>query len=735
MRKGRVVVLAFLAASACTLCTAGSAGANHSQTELVSIGPSGANGPLDAHYGGISRDGSRVYFTTTERLVSADTDSSVDVYERSGGTTTTLISTGPINGNGANDARFDGVSADGTRVFFDTSERLTSTDTDTGRDVYQRSGGTTTQLSIGPAGGNTGIDSFYAGSSTDGTKVFIVSYDKLTNDDTDDGRKDVYERSGGTTTLISTGGSGPYGADYDGATPDGTHVFFHSDESLVASDTDGIRDVYEHSGGTTRQVSTGPVNGNGPFLPLWKGVSQDGSRAFFETSEQLTTSDTDSYADVYERSGGTTTKLSLGPNGGNGAYDANFVRASVDGSKIWLETREPLVSSDTDGFCEDEFGQFTLPCFDVYQRSGGNTTLISAGGNGSYDASFAAATADGTHVFFHTSESLSPEDDSSSTFDIYDRSGGNTTLVSVGGTGAAFLEGISQDGARVFFSTYDQLVGADTDNLPDVYERYGRATTLISTGPTSTSGSNFAVYDSNSEDGTKVFFDTDERLTSDDTDSSFDTYSATTGYPRPKGATPALVSLVPAFNQCVVPNRTHGPPLSLPSCSPPVQSSSYLTVGTPDVNGAVANSAGSVRMDVVAGDPATPADEADNLLAVSVKDVRKKSDLSDYGGQLRAAVSLQITDRYNGASLTDSGTASNITFAFSVPCQVTSDTAIGSTCSIRTTADALGAGTVREGKRAIWELGQVRVFDGGADGIGSTAADNTLFMVEGIFVP
>ena len=384
---------------------ASEAAANHSQTDLISIGPTGGNAAVGAHYAGMSVDGSRIYFTTDESLVGADTDSSDDVYERAGATTT-LISTGPINGNGAHQARFGGVSADGTRVFFDTSEQLTTTDTDTARDVYERSGGATTQLSIGPNGGNSAIDSFYAGSSTDGTRVFMLSYDPLTANDTDTGRKDVYERSGGTTTLMSTGGNGPYGAEFDGATPDGTHVFFHTDESLVGSDSDGIADVYDHSGGSTTQVSTGPINGNGAFIPIWKGVSQDGSRAFFETSEPLVASDTDSNRDAYERSGGTTTKLSLGPNGGNGAFDANFLRASADGSKVWLETREPLVSSDTDGFCEDEVGGFTLPCLDVYERSGGSTTLISTGGNGSHEASFASATPDGTHVFFHTTESL-----------------------------------------------------------------------------------------------------------------------------------------------------------------------------------------------------------------------------------------------------------------------------------------------------------------------------------------
>src|SRR5437588_6457647 len=88
---------------------------NHSQTDLLSIGPNGGNGPADVIYGGATPDGSHVYFTTTESLVSADTDNSMDVYERVG-TTTTLISTGPTGGNGPFDASFGGVSADGTHV-------------------------------------------------------------------------------------------------------------------------------------------------------------------------------------------------------------------------------------------------------------------------------------------------------------------------------------------------------------------------------------------------------------------------------------------------------------------------------------------------------------------------------------------------------------------------------------------------------------------------------------------
>ena len=45
------------------------------------------------------------------------------------------------------------------------------------------------------------------------------------------------------------------------------------------------------------------------------------------------------------------------------------------------------------------------------------------------------------------------------------------------------------------------------------------------------------------------------------------------------------------------------------------------------------------------------------------------------------------------------------------------------------------ADIAREGQRAIWELGQIQVFDGGSDGDGDTTGDNTLFAVQGAFAP
>ncbi len=60
---------------------------------------------------------------------------------------------------------------------------------------------------------------------------------------------------------------------------------------------------------------------------------------------------------------------------------------------------------------------------------------------------------------------------------------------------------------------------------------------------------------------------------------------------------------------------------------------------------------------------------------------------------------------------------------------------MGSNCNTLTSAKAVVPGLITGGKRAIWELGQVSVYDGGADDDADTAGDNTLFMTQGIMVP
>ena len=331
--------------------------------------PSSAGAGVD--FSGASEFGTKVFFETDEQLAATDTDSSTDVYERSGGATT-QVSQGAINGNGANDVLWIGASSDGTKVFFQTSERLAATDTDSNTDVYQRSGGGyDAGLDQHRRHGERANNATFDGASDDGTKVFFTTNEQLAATDTDSSF-DVYQRSGGVTTQVSTNTAGTANGGerrhlrrrlerrLQGLLRDHRAAGRHR-HRLELRRLRALRRV-------TTQVSTntaGTANGaNTAVLPRRLGA--DGSKVFFETDEQLAATDTDSSFDVYQRSGGVTTQVSTNTAGtANAANSAGFDGASSDGSKVFFETDEQLAASDTDS------------SLDVYQRSGGVTTQVS----------------------------------------------------------------------------------------------------------------------------------------------------------------------------------------------------------------------------------------------------------------------------------------------------------------------------------------------------------------------
>jgi hypothetical protein len=218
-------------------------------------------------------------------------------------------------------------------------------------------------------------------------------------------------------------------------------------------------------------------------------------------------------------------------------------------------------------------------------------------------------------------------------------------------------------------------------------------------------------------------------------------------HPRPKGATPLYASIVPAQQACAAPNRQHGPPLAFPSCNPPVATSQSVTIGTPDANGAPANSIGFVKLVVVAGIPGPPED-SDVLITSSVSDVRcitgttacgnaNAADGPDYVGELQGTAQIQITDHWNAIAPgggPDAATVIPIPFPVPAACANTASTAEGGLCTANTSANATVPGAVKDGKRAVIEIGQIQINDGGDDGLNSTTP-NTLFEVQGIFIP
>jgi len=159
-----------------------------------------------------------------------------------------------------------------------------------------------------------------------------------------------------------------------------------------------------------------------------------------------------------------------------------------------------------------------------------------------------------------------------------------------------------------------------------------------------------------------------------------------------------------------------------------------LTMASPHLTVGPAGFVGSVRLGAMRGDPGTPADEADVPIRVQLTDIRRAGDLSDYPGEVELALDLQITDAQPLGDAAELGTTTRISYSVPVDCAATVDTATGGSCEITTSADTIAPGTIREGWRTLWQLGQVRVLDGGADDRAATA-DNVVFATQGIFVP
>lgn len=711
------------------------ASAEHALIERVSVGPNGGNGPTHAFAENTSADGKAVVFSTAEALVVDDTDGCRDLYLRRGGVTALL--TGGLPG-GDCFPNEGGISSDGTRVVFSTSEQLTADDTDNQGDIYLWSNGVTTRVSLGPSGGNgPHLGRMYenVGFSEDGNVVVFGTFEQLVPEDTD-AKFDLYKRSGGVTTLL-TPGTNPTGDSYFPllSKPDGARVFIVTDEPLLPEDTDSSSDVYELTGGTTTLLSAGLVGGNAEIDVLRVSISRDGSHVVFTTTESLVPEDLDSVRDIYDSQDGVLRLVSTGPAGGNAPTAANLLSGAhgvSDDGRVFFLTSESLVAADTDGEV------------DLYMHADGTTTLLSmgtSGGNGPQPVIGNAISRDGTHAYFSTFESLSPED-GDTRHDLYEWANGSVRPVSPPCLAAdpcqsvtPMFAAVSDDGSRVFFTSGEMLVPSVPGGLPKLYERHGDTVTVVLDPEGNTLPFTYRL----SRDGDRLTFNFSEPLLSGDTDDQQDIYTISlgTGYPRPKAAPWQRISLVPAYVACAAPNREHGPPLDFGSCAPPQQSSSHLTVGTADSNGQPTNSYNYLRFSAQVGDPSTAEDEADIRLNATFSDIRWASDLSDYTGALRVNASLRITDRFNDASPgggTDPSTTIDMGFPIDVQCVATAATTIGASCDVDTSFDAIVPGAVKETQRSIWQRAQTQVFDGGADGDPATGP-NELFMVQGIFIP
>ena len=546
---GRATGLRKVCAALCVVAaTATTAGAQDRAVELVTTGPASGGSLAEFTAVSISDDGATVAFTSTERLVTGDEDDQADVYVRRAGTTS-LASLGDKGGNNeAFPAASPVVSQDGTRVYFTTREPLVSEDADTAGDVYEWIDGTTRLVSVREAGApGAAADVGLPGRlpPPPGERVIVETKEQMLTADGDPADNDLYERAGGTLRLL-TGNS-----DQDAIALDAnralTHVYFETAKDLLASDSDGKQpDTYMVTGEQIFHVSRAPAANSGGAGRNWADlVSADGTRAFLHTAEGLDAGDTDGQLDTYLWQSDGTLRWVSKPAGGAGcaraACPTNTYGGSADLGRVAFTTAERLLAGDTDD------------AIDVYAWSDGTLEHVSTGpngGNGAADTGESPAGrtqklgSDGRGVLFTTGEALTAED-TDAAVDLYERMDGTTRLVS---TGELSNSGGVQPGtgsyragsARAIFVSGSSLARADTDEQLDVYLNEAGATRLVSVGR--------AAYDADfiaaSADAARIFFRTREQLAADDLDGGRDLYSSRR-LPAPSGGAPAADTTAP----------------------------------------------------------------------------------------------------------------------------------------------------------------------------------------------
>jgi len=427
---------------------------------LVSGGVAGA----PATFAASSEDGSRLWFTTTERLLPAvDADGAGDVYEWREDGTLRLVS----GGAGLHADTFAGASLDGSRVWFVTRDAVALPDVDLAQDVWERAADGSLRL---VSAGLLNADASFAGASADGTRVWFETSEAALVGDIDVA-VDIYERRADGALLQVSLGGGAESADFSGATTDGSRVFFVTGASLVPADTDGgVQDIYERT-----DAGVGLVTGGSAVAQTFRSASADGMRVWYSTTEALVGADTDGVEDVYERRADGSTVLA---SGGSAALAATFAGTSADGERVWFSTAERLDPADVDAE------------LDVYER--GPTGLISAlapGVAGGSAVTFLGARRDGSAVWLATAEALLPVDADGGAVDIYERAAaGELRLISRGAAPLpAQWRGATLDGSRIWFQTAEGL--GDSDIAQDVYET-SFALPVVTTAPTISGNSN-----------------------------------------------------------------------------------------------------------------------------------------------------------------------------------------------------------------------------------------------------
>lgn len=286
-----------------------------------------------AIYDGATQDGSKVFFTTAEPLVNADTDETPDLYEydfaRPPSERLALVSAGGqgdlSHGAGAEVGGVVGLSEDGSHVYFTARGVLTSLPNAFGQSAI------------------AGEKNLYGYADTGETK-FIAT---LTSHDsaelglrgqaaqvTPNGQYLVFDTYAHLDTHDFNSGQAVYRYDFD----TGQLTWVSHDMAGMTAPDEGLNAI----------VAFKPLTAGGGALPTVndanRAISEDGSYIVFSSSEKLQTGATNSAPNVYIWHNGAVSMVS----DGHDPAGATFPVISATGADVFFETRERLVAQDTD---------------------------------------------------------------------------------------------------------------------------------------------------------------------------------------------------------------------------------------------------------------------------------------------------------------------------------------------------------------------------------------------------
>jgi DNA-binding beta-propeller fold protein YncE len=410
-------------------------------------------GPGVSHfYNSLSADGDTVFFTALACTSGSGVNASVPVpaetlYARIGESRTVLISgrsplgctTPACLGSSPRDAEFAGASTDGSRVFFTSTQRLTDAASEGSKNLYEYdfsrpAGENLVAVSAGDtSGGGPGVTGVEAISS-DGSHVYFAAKGVLTGAANSQGQ------------VAQAGAENLYVIEHDAADPGGRAAFI-----AVLPPSDSQLEVHRVLHGNSS--APGFVGGVGGA-----NVTPDGQFLVFMSHGRLTPDDTSTSGTEqvfrYDAQTGALVRISIGErgfndNGNTGSGNATIVPAEVTFERAGGPRPDPTMSHDgAFVFFESPVGLtpralndvqvaiFGHPEYaeNVYEWHEGHVHLISDGRDTS-------ALAPG---FGHPPVSA--------------------------GLSAVELIGSDATGANVFFTTADRLVAQDTDTQLDFYD-------------------------------------------------------------------------------------------------------------------------------------------------------------------------------------------------------------------------------------------------------------------------